>query len=125
MCQSRLFLLISHWGHEKIFTSVIRLLAKKKWYGKLFSLAERENSKIVITIINMLSRYAVRYFAVIVWMGTQTYSLIFADPVVPLTVLAPTNDAFQKLPKDVMQKIKTNLTFNGSKNDGNVLPKVM
>ena len=38
------------------------------------------------------------------------------DPVVPLTVFAPPNEAFQKLPKDIMEKIKTNLTFNGSKN---------
>ena len=43
-------------------------------------------------------------------------SSYFSDPVVPLTVFAPTNEAFQKLPKDVMEKIKTNVTFNGSKN---------
>ena len=37
------------------------------------------------------------------------------DPVTPLTVFAPTNDAFKKLPTDVMQKIKTNSSFSESK----------
>ena len=43
------------------------------------------------------------------------------DPVVPLTVFAPPNEAFQKLPKDVMEKIQTNLTFNGSKNNSDAI----
>ena len=38
----------------------------------------------------------------------------------PLTVFAPPNEAFQKLPKDVMEKIKTNLTFNHSKSNSYV-----
>ena len=47
------------------------------------------------------------------------------DPVVPLTVFAPPNGAFENLPKDVMEKIKTNLTFNGSKNNSYLLtPKI-
>ena len=39
---------------------------------------------------------------------------------IPLTVFAPSNEAFQKLPKDTMEKIKTNLTFNHSKNNSYV-----
>ena len=34
MCQSRLYLLISHLVHERILTSTFRWLAPKKWYAK-------------------------------------------------------------------------------------------
>ena len=44
----------------------------------------------------------------------------FSAAEIPLTVFVPPNEAFQKLPKDTMEKLKTNLTFYQSKNNSYV-----